>query len=108
MANWQRKLILNPEWNQAQEHEISTQELACSIATKLKSLAAVDDDDIDLEREGLVEEFEGLANDADATQTDFNYVMQSLYDWGDQRMDGEWNGKKVCWIDTMSAAKETA
>lgn len=104
MADWQRTLRLNPEWDQAQEHEISTQDLARSIAAKLRALPAFDEDfdDANLELEGLVEEFEGLADDATATQQDFNYVMQSLYDWGDQRLDGDWNGKKVCWIDTMS------
>lgn len=104
MADWQRKLILNPEWGQAQRHEISTQELARSVAIKLRKLAPFEDgdDEYNLEREGLVEEFDGLADDKTATQTDFNYVMQSLYDWGDQRMDGDWNGKKVCWVDTMT------
>jgi len=104
MADWQRKVLLNPEWTQAQEHEISTQELARSVAAKLRTLDPFEDEDdeYNLEREGLIEEFDGLAADETATQEDFNYVMQSLYDWGDQRMDPHWNGKKVCWIDTMS------
>lgn len=104
MADWQRKLILNPEWDQAQEHEISTQELARSVAVKLRalkpfgtSLAELND-----ERDGIAEEFDDLAANKSATQQDFNYAMQSLYDWGDQRISPEWNGKKVCWVDTMT------
>jgi hypothetical protein len=104
MANWQRTLRLNPEWEQAQEHEISTQELAGAVATKLKLLKPfkAEWDDINTERDDIADEFLNLAEDEAATQQNFNYVMQSLYDWGDQRLDGDWNGKKVCWIDTMS------
>jgi len=104
MTDWQRKLLLNPEWDQAQEGEISTQELARSIAAKLRALKPFGDEfeQVDDEAEQIAEEFDDLADDPNATKDNFNYVMQSLYDWGDQRFDGEWNGKKACWIDTIS------
>lgn len=104
MANWQRKLVLNPEWEQAQEHEITIHELALSIAKKLRALRPFKSefDDLNEEREDLAETFECLAEDTAATRANFNYEMDSLYSWGDQRLDGDWNGKKVCWIDTMT------
>ena len=107
MANWQRKLLLNPEWDQAQEHGITTQQLAKSIAIKLRALAPFgeEDDEINLELEGIVEEFDDLAQDENASQRDFNSVMQALFDWGDQRLDDNWNGKKVCWVDTMTVVE---
>lgn len=113
MADWQRKLILNPEWDQAQENEIATQELARSIAVKLRALEPFSDNSLrpnewDAERDEIAETFEALAADKNATQSDFNRVMQGLYDWGDTRMDAQWNGKKVCWIDTMSNAPAKA
>lgn len=113
MADWQRTLRLNPEWDRAQEHEISTQELARSIAAKLRSLAPFSADRLirpnewDNERDEITDRFEILATSPAASQQEFNCVMQDLYDWGDQRMYAQWNGKKVCWIDTMSKV-ETA
>jgi hypothetical protein len=104
MANWQRKLVLNPEWGQAQEHEISVQQLARSVATKLRALKPfkAEFDDINEGREEITENFEALAEDETATQANFNSALEDLFNWGDQRLDGDWNGKKVCWIDTMT------
>jgi hypothetical protein len=102
MANWQRTLILNPEWDQALSYEITPQALAASIASKLKNLRPFGLEDIEAERVELVEEFEYLS---DSDETDFqeiNDLMSQLYDWGDTPLDGHWNGKKVCFIDTIS------
>jgi hypothetical protein len=110
MAQWQRKLLLNPEWDQAQDHKISHHELALSIAAKLRALKPfkAELDNINEEREELAETFESLAEDPEATQGNFNYEMEALYSWGDQRLDGDWNGKKVCWIDHMTTVEAPA
>lgn len=107
MANWQRHIYLNPEWEQAQEGEISTRELATVVSKRLKALTPFKDEYVEQSRLDLVDEFEAAAEDADLTVDDFDYLMNELYDWGDIRLDGNWNGKKVCWIDTMTR-KEVA
>jgi hypothetical protein len=50
--------------------------------------------------------FEEIADEFDCvTETDeFDYWMQELYDLGDVKLDNDWNGKKLCWIDTMKRA----
>jgi hypothetical protein len=110
MADWQRTLRLNPEWDQCKADEITLQQCAASIAVKLRALAPFSDDPLhplewDSERDELTERFEGLAGDETATSDEFNSIMDDLYDWGDTRMEPRWNGKKVCWIDTMSTVE---
>lgn len=107
MAHWQRKIMLNPEWDQAYEGELTIAHLARSVAAKLKSLAPFNIDEFDEERDELVEEFEALAGDAGATTPEFDDAMRRLFDWGDRSLDRNWNGKKVCWIDTMSVVKQS-
>lgn len=104
MANWQRHLKLQPEWGQAQDEEISPQELAAVIAKRLKALMPFKDGYAEQQRLDLVDDFEAAAEDADLTVNDFDYLMSELYDWGDIRLDDKWNGKKVCWIDTTGVA----
>ncbi len=101
MANWQRTLRLNPEWEQAQEHEITISALAAVVAKRLKAIRSIDEQ-LDDERDEIVEEFEAMAADDEATANDFDDAMSRLYDWGNTPLDGEWNGKKACWIDTHS------
>ena len=110
MANWQRTIRLNPEWDQAIDGEITCQQLAASIAKKLKSIAPFGSDraDVNDELAELIERFDSSADDKTTDIPSIDYAMCDLYDWGDISLDGEWNGKKVCFIDTFSAAKETA
>lgn len=102
MANWQRTIRLNPQWEQARDGEITTQELAASIAVKLRGVPPFINDSIEEDRINLAEEFEWLAGEPEADVEDFDALMHALYDWGDISLDGKWNGKKVCWIDTFS------
>lgn len=102
MAKWQRSLKLNPEWEQCQSGEISRQELAASIARKLKAMRPLPPSDYDAEREELADVFEDMAEDGDLSEDEFNGVMHDLYDWGDTPLDDNWNGKKVCWVDVLS------
>lgn len=77
-------------------------ELAGTVAERLAALAPFPgEDDINEERDEIVGEFELLSEDPDATVEEFDEIMWRLYDWGDTKLDGHWNGKKCCWIETQ-------
>lgn len=104
MANWQRNLRLWPEWDQASEGEITVHELATVIAERLRGLKDFGGihQSIDEDRIYLAEEFEDLSNDKDADTSDFDELMERLYDWADIQIGGKFfDAKKVCWIDRM-------
>lgn len=102
MAQWQRTLRLQPEWGRAQDGSVPVHELAGVIAARLKSLVPFKDERVEDARQDLIREFEQLSQDDDTDVEEFDHWMNELYDWGDQSLDGKWNGKKVCWIDTIS------
>jgi hypothetical protein len=102
MADWQRHIYLNPEWEQAREREIEPQRLAAAIAERINALLPFSDPYIEHKRLELAEDFESAATDSELDFDDVDYLMVELYDWGDIEIDGKWNGKKVCWIDTIS------
>ena len=101
MANWQRKLSLIDEWNKHDTGEITIQALAKLVAERIRSLDKFGDEEIDEQRDEIANDFEALAEDENADVNDFDYMLQSLYDWGDRSLDDKWNGKKVCWIATI-------
>ncbi len=109
MADWQRTIHLNPEWDKALNEEISPQEMAGIVAKRLASLSPLTGSVAlaiaELVRGQLIEEFEQLAKDEDAGDNEFNELMTQLYDWGDRTLDNHWNGKKVCFIDTISTPR---
>ncbi len=102
MANWQRKVFLNPEWRQAKDGEINYQQLAASMVDKLKGIRPFEDQHLNDCLDEIRGGFEFLAEDADTQAVDIDEFMQELYDWGDQRLDDKWPYKKVCWVDTIS------
>lgn len=102
MADWQRKLKLNPEWDEANDDETKVAALAQVIAQRLKALEPFNDEGIDGERDEIVDEFNDLSSNQDATFEDLNSIMNRLWDWGDTPLDNKFGGKKVCFIDTMS------
>jgi hypothetical protein len=104
MANWQNVIRLQPEWGQAKSGEISVASMAAVIAKKLRALSKSGRhlDDHREELEDLIDEFEDLSRDPMAVDDDLDGLMGQLYDWGDRRLDNDWNGKKLCWIDTIS------
>jgi hypothetical protein len=110
MANWQRNIRLNPEWEQSKDGQITYQQLAAAIAKKLRALRPfkAELDDINEQLDTIASEFEGMADDASTSADDIDSVMHDLYDWGDMRLDGEWNGKRVCFVDTISGATPVA
>jgi hypothetical protein len=102
VANWQRSIKLNPEWDQCGGGEITRQELAASIARKLSALHPLEHEQAEETRLELADSFEDMGRDADLSEAEFNGMMDDLYDWGDMALDASWNGKKVCWIDCMT------
>jgi len=104
MADWQRKLNLTDIWTKVDTGEMTIQQLSAEIAKRLRNLRPLApqtaDNSIDDERDDLVDEFEGLSEDPEATTGDFDSVMNRLYDWGDMPLDDKWPPKKVCWIAT--------
>ena len=101
MAGWQRKLKIKKEWRQSEDGAITPQQLAAIIADRLAALAVFGDEEIDDTRDELVDEFRSLSEDPAADSDDFDCVMVDLYDWADISLDGHWNGKKVCWVETF-------
>jgi hypothetical protein len=102
MTDWKRTLYLQPEWDQASNDEIPIQKLAGVIAERLKALADFggEHDYVDDEKRDLIDEFEDMSRDDTLTVADFDGVMQSLYDWGDRQLSGQFfDAEKVCWID---------
>ena len=110
MANWQRRVRLNPEWDKARDGEITYQQLAVVIAKRLRALRPfkAEFDNLNEELAEIADEFEWLGTNAGTAAKDTDGVMHSLYDWGDQRLDDNWNGKKVCWIDTLTSVSAEA
>ncbi len=107
MANWQRKLELQPEWEKVKNDEISIQEMSSVIAKRLKALKPLPWDFAEDKRLELVEEFEWLAESSDVDRDDFDNWLNDLYDWGDIHIDGGvFNGRKVCWINTFLTQRQ--
>ena len=106
MANWQTTLDIKDAFQKASNDEISCQELSKIIAEKLKCLKltkAIRDNELVMEeRQELIEEFEGLAEQERLTKNGFDNVFASLYDWADAPLSfDDWPRKKVCWIKTF-------
>lgn len=102
MADWQRTLHIEEEWNEAKDDKIDIWTLAKTVADKLRKLAPFPGfDDINDERDSIADELEGFAEDPDGDKDDFDCIMTRLYDWADTPLDSNWNGKKVCWVKTF-------
>lgn len=100
MANWQSKLDIRDVWNQAQDNEISVQELAGTMADRLVDIKPCKDEELIDERDEIIDELRCLAEEETASKDEFDYIMASLYDWADTPLDNEFAGKKACWIWT--------
>lgn len=101
MANWKRTVNIAEEWNKTRDGEMTIQELSAVIVTRLKEVEPFHDRDIDEELENLIEEFQTLAEDSSSDTDDFDEIYDRLCDWGDTKLDNQWNGAKVCWIKTF-------
>ena len=101
MAAWQRKLDVKAEWPLVKDGKITIQRLAEIVAERLAALRDFGDPDIDDERDDIVAEFAAFSRDEDSDVDGFEELYDRLCDWGDQSLDGKFNGRKVCWIATF-------
>ena len=117
MANWAYKVDFKKFYHEYPD-ELSIQEVAEKIVESLNTLLEeirkepelrIDihgayrpeflDMADDLEND-ILPMFEELAENEDADEEDFDYVMSDLYDWGDTSLDNKFGGVKMCWINT--------
>ena len=101
MADWKMTLRLGDVYHAGR----SIPELAGIVASRLKVKAIPGADEyLTKWRDEIVDAFEDLAADEDASHDDFNYVMRDLYDWADTPMDSApmFQRKKLCWVDTLN------
>lgn len=102
MDKWIRSLEIAQEWHAAEMGDMTYEALAGAIANKLSAMPEFRHDaDIEQERQELIERFDEAAEYTDLSQDEFNDLMSELYDWADTSLDGQFNGKKVCWINTF-------
>jgi hypothetical protein len=99
MANWQRTLRIGDISGDA-----PLAEKARGIADALEALKPfpAKHEEVNEQREDLVNEFRSLANDPAIDEELFDELMEQLYDWADTPLDANWPPKKVCWINAMS------
>lgn len=96
MAQWQRTLYMADVWDSCDIPLVARE------ATKrLEALAPFSDEDVEFEKQDLIDELRSLAEDPLADNHDFDEVWARVYDWADTPLDNEWNGKKVCWVKTQ-------
>ena len=100
MANWQRRLKIKKEFEQYNDNEITLSQFAKAVSDKLLALEPLPGV-IDLERLRLAEEFKAFSEETDPEEGDFDELAEQLYDWADTPLDDHWNGKKVCWVETI-------
>lgn len=96
MSKWQRQLSLKDVWP---TRDVAL--IAKTIADRLGRIEPLGEPHIDWQREDLAEQFADIATDSSPDIEEFNCLMSDLYDWADTKIDGQWNGKAVCWIATF-------
>ena len=93
MSEWKRTLNLSDIWNDARCEKITVQELSLIISKRLNKLKIFKEENIEDEKQDLIDEFFCLSDDKSSTQEEFNWSMEALYNWADY--------KKTCWIKTI-------
>lgn len=99
MAKWQTTLDLSDVYHAGKP----IPELAGIVAQRLKALllpGLTDAFEFEM-RDELVADLESLAEDKTSNADDFDEIMSELYRWADTPLDDQWNGKKLCWVNTM-------
>ena len=107
MADWQLKLDIHEEFEQAGDGELPLGEFCKIVAEKVKALVlpkclteSDEEEYLVEERDEIVQEFEQLSEDSYITVDEVDSLIQRLYDWGDSSLDNNpsWNRKRLCWI----------
>jgi len=93
--NWHRTLDLVHCWKAAEAKEITPQQLAKTVAEKLKNLAKSLEGDNAEECSLLAEELDSAEEDPKFDFDDFDDVMERIYDLGDTEIR---RGTKLFWV----------
>ncbi len=101
MADWQRKLEIADLHNGYRAGTVSVSDLASGVADRLAKLSAFNNEDLDTERDEIVEEFRCLSKENDPNIDDYDEVLERLYNWADTPLSNDWNPQKVCWVATF-------
>ena len=96
MANWKYKIDLKEVWRKLEDEEIEISEGGKQIAEILRNHKAYQEYETKLEE--IAEQFEDVED-----KTDFNYILDDLYDWGDTTLPplNAWPPNKIAWISTQ-------
>ena len=109
MTDWQFRLEFRDLWKDERDGKISLLDVSKGVVERIKALAPVirkrkdemyQDAADDLEND-ILPMFEELVEEENEDTEDFDFALSYLYDWADGRLDDEWNGKKVCWVNTL-------
>ena len=102
MPHWLNKVDFSDLWRD----EPSPAVLASAVAQRLTALkenlvgptdkAALQNYKDQLA--GIIEEFEALGTDEEASVDDFDYLLDDLYTWADQCVSF---GRNLCWVKTI-------
>lgn len=100
MTYWQREVDFSSYTEQYDRNEISVQEFAKIVAEKLKSIQKFKNKRINEKLEDIIFDFECLSEGSLNVwpESDFNNLLEKLYDWGDISLDNKFGGMKVCLI----------
>ena len=94
---WQHTLHIGDIWQAATDRTITPQEAAERIAKRLENLKVGDHYNVD--KMFVAEGFRDLAGDTTSNWSDFDEVMEDLYDWADTPVGEGWPMPKLCWVD---------
>lgn len=103
MAQWQMKLKVKDFYHEYPDSltiQDVAQKMSERIDEKLPFVKSHFPDYLD-DLEEIYMQFRDLSEDPEADGDMFDWIMEDLYNWADTSLDGEWNGKKLCWVETM-------
>ncbi len=108
MSDWQHRIELKDLHDKYQNREITILTLAREILSRIKLLQEEIEKKADptellyLEKLLEIEDlFEELSLDTNADIEDYDFILNKFYDWADTKLDDLWNGKTMCWINTL-------
>ncbi len=104
MSQWMRVLDLKDDWEAIKDAELTRlvlRKLAQTIIDKLNKLKPFNIPHVDCEKQEILQDFCDFIKEDNQSIYDFDLILGRLYDYGDVRLDGKWNGAKVMWVKTF-------
>ena len=89
MTRWRYRLELKDSWTLYKNGKSSVQDVAGDVVKALQEIHLHNDPNLN----NLREQFSTLADDPDVTESEFDDLLDDLYDWAD--LD------HTCWIATF-------